>query len=142
MSSEEQVRQAFAEVRLFESYVEELRARIQVVLTTANELQTTKTALEELSKTAEGTPILVNLGAGVYGRAALADSKKALVDVGTGVVVEKTVPEALGLIDARISDMEKARATLEEQLSNFLGRLDRSRARLSELTSSLKEPRR
>jgi len=139
VSTEEQIRQAYVEVKVLESYAEEIRARLQVVLSTATELQTTKTAVEELSKTAVDTPILINLGGGVYGMAKLADSNKILIDVGTGVVVEKTVESSLEIINKRLEDLEKVRASLESQLSNVLMRLDKSRGRLSELSMPVKE---
>jgi prefoldin alpha subunit len=138
MNGEEQIRQVYVEVRVLESYAEEMRTRLQVVLSTTNELQTTRTAVEALSKTAENTPLLVNLGGGVYGAAKLADPQKVLLDVGTGIVVEKTVSESLELITKRLEDLEKARASLESQLSNVLARLDKSRTKLSELSSSSK----
>jgi prefoldin alpha subunit len=138
MSGEEQIRQAYVEVRVLESYAEEMRTRLQVVVSTTDELQTTRTAVDALSKTAENTPLLVNLGGGVYGVAKLGDPQKILLDVGTGIVVEKTVSESLELITKRLEDLEKARASLESQLSNVLARLDKSRTKLSELSSSPK----
>jgi len=139
MSNEEQIRQAYVEVRVLENYVEEIRTRLQVVVTTSTELQTTRAAVEALSKTPEGTPLLVNLGGGVYGLARTSDPTKILLDVGTGIVVEKTVDGSLELINKRLGDLEKARASLESQLSNILTRLDRSRGKLSDLSSSAKE---
>jgi len=139
MSNEEQIRQAYVEVRVLENYVEEIRTRLQVVVTTSTELQTTRAAVEALSKTPEGTPLLVNLGGGVYGLARASDPTKILLDVGTGIVVEKTVDGSLELINKRLGDLEKARASLESQLSNILTRLDRSRGKLSDLSSSAKE---
>ncbi|MBO3803204.1 MAG: prefoldin subunit alpha [Candidatus Brockarchaeota archaeon] len=139
MGTEEQIRQAYVEVKVLESYAEEIRTRLQVVLTTTTELQTTRTAIEELAKTAEGTPLLVNLGGGVYGMAKLADRSKILIDVGTGVVVEKTVDGSLEIINKRLEELDKARASLESQLSNILVRLDKSRGRLSELSTATKE---
>ncbi|TLN10235.1 hypothetical protein FDZ71_09355, partial [bacterium] len=82
---------------------------------------------------------LVNLGGGVYGMARTSDPTKILLDVGTGIVVEKTVEGSLELINKRLEDLEKARASLESQLSNILTRLDRSRGKLSDLSSSAKE---
>jgi len=139
MSSEEQIRQAYVEVRILENYAEEIRTRLQVVLSTSTELQTTRTAVEELAKTPENTPLLVNLGGGVYGMARMADPTRILLDVGTGVVVEKDVASSLELINRRLEDLEKARASLESQLTNILARLDKSRGKLSELSSSAKE---
>jgi len=139
MSNEEQIRQAYVEVRVLENYAEEIRTRLQVVVNTSTELQTTRTAVEALTKTPEGTPLLVNLGGGVYGMARTSDPTKILLDVGTGIVVEKTVEGSLELIGKRLEDLEKARASLESQLSNILTRLDRSRGKLSDLSSSAKE---
>jgi len=139
MSNEEQIRQAYVEVRVLENYAEEIRTRLQVVVNTNTELQTTRAAIEALTKTPEGTPLLVNLGGGVYGMARTSDPTKILLDVGTGIVVEKTVEGSLELINKRLEDLEKARASLESQLSNILTRLDRSRGKLSDLSSSAKE---
>jgi len=139
MSDEEQIRQAYVEVRVLENYAEEIRTRLQVVVNTSTELQTTRAAVEALTKTPEGTPLLVNLGGGVYGMARTSDPTKILLDVGTGIVVEKTVEGSLELIGKRLEDLEKARASLESQLSNILTRLDRSRGKLSDLSSSAKE---
>jgi len=139
MSNEEQIRQAYVEVRVLENYAEEIRTRLQVVVNTNTELQTTRAAVEALTKTPEGTPLLVNLGGGVYGMARTSDPTKILLDVGTGIVVEKTVEGSLELINKRLEDLEKARASLESQLSNILTRLDRSRGKLSDLSSSAKD---
>jgi prefoldin alpha subunit len=139
LSNDEQIRQAYVEVKVLESYAEEIRTRLQVVMTTTTELQTTKMAVEELSKSAENTPLLVNLGGGVYGMAKLADTSKILIDVGTGVVVEKSVEGSLEIINKRLEELDKARASLESQLSNILMRLDKSRGRLSELSAPAKE---
>jgi len=139
MSDEEQIRQAYVEVRVLENYAEEIRTRLQVVVNTSTELQTTRAAVEALTKTPEGTPLLVNLGGGVYGMARTSDPTKILLDVGTGIVVEKTVEGSLELIGKRLEELEKARASLESQLSNILTRLDRSRGKLSDLSSSAKE---
>jgi len=139
MSDEEQIRQAYVEVRVLENYAEEIRTRLQVVVNTSTELQTTRAAVEALTKTPEGTPLLVNLGGGVYGMARTSDPTKILLDVGTGIVVEKTVEGSLELIGKRLEELEKARASLESQLSNILTRLDRSRGKLSDLSSSVKE---
>ena len=61
-TTDKEIQQAYVELRLLENLAEDYKTRVQLVNSTLNELQTTKSALTNLSQSEEETPILVNLG--------------------------------------------------------------------------------
>ncbi|HDN17649.1 prefoldin subunit alpha [Candidatus Bathyarchaeota archaeon ex4484_205] len=134
-TTDKEIQQAYVELRLLENLAEDYKTRVQLVNSTLNELQTTKSALTNLSQSEEETPILVNLGGGVYASAKLSNSSKILVDVGTGVIVEKDYESVIQLLDKRIKELEDARETLQNQLETILAKISESRVKLSQMAA-------
>jgi len=73
----------------------------------AIELEVTKQALDDISKTEEGTEILVPVSAGIFLKGALKDNKELSINVGSGTVVNKTIPEAKKILDEQIDELKK-----------------------------------
>ena len=68
------------------------------------ELMLIKASLEDLN---EGSELLIPLGAGIYAKAKLEDSKEFLVNVGSNVIVKKSEDEVKEMIDKEIKEIEK-----------------------------------
>ncbi|MEK6886755.1 MAG: prefoldin subunit alpha [Nanoarchaeota archaeon] len=83
------------------------------------EIDYLKTSLDELSSVKENTEILTPISNGIFAKAKLEKIKNLMVNVGNGIVVEKTLEETKGLLDERISEMNEAREKLLDQMQKL-----------------------
>ncbi|MGQ9597051.1 MAG: prefoldin subunit alpha [Thermoproteota archaeon] len=125
--SEEELRKAITELRSFEGVMDELRSRYQIILASINDLQVSKSALEDISKAGEEVELFIDMGGGVYGKAVLKDINKFLVNAGSGILIERNLEETFKLVEKRLNELNDARGSLESQISTLQGRIEESR---------------
>lgn len=125
--SEEELRKAITELRSFEGVMDELRSRYQIILASINDLQVSKSALEDISKAGEEVELFIDMGGGVYGKAVLKDINKFLVNAGSGILIERNREETFKLVEKRLNELKGARESLESQISTLQGRIEESR---------------
>lgn len=137
--SEEELRKAITELRSFESLMEELRSRYQIIIASINDLQVSKSALEDISKAGEGVELFIDIGGGVYGKAVLRDTNKFLVNAGSGILIERSLEDAFKLVEKRLNDLNNARGSVESQISTLQAKIEESRSRVQLLYEKLKK---
>lgn len=137
--SEEELRKAITELRSFESLMEELRSRYQIIIASINDLQVSKSALEDISKAGEGVELFIDIGGGVYGKAILRDTNRFLVNAGSGILIERSLEDAFKLVEKRLNDLNNARGSLESQVSTLQAKIEESRSRVQLLYEKLRK---
>jgi prefoldin alpha subunit len=96
-----------------------------------------KKTLEGLEKERSGAPLFVPIGGGSYVKAKLGVVDSVVYGVGAGVSIEKTLGEAKEGVENRLSDLEKARQSLEQQFSQVLRKIQEDQDRFQELSADL-----
>jgi len=71
------------------------------------ELRAAKDALEDIEKNKKGEKMLVNLGAGIYMKASIEDTGKAISALSGNVFKEKNVKEITKILDKKIQGVDK-----------------------------------
>ncbi len=140
MSSEEEVfRRLVVELRILEGTAEELQSRVNLVNAALTELRVSSMTLEGLEKEKTDAQLFVPIGGGSFVKAKLASSDKVIVGIGADVALERTMKEAKENLGNRISELEKTRTSLGQQLAQVVEKIREDRARLEELTAKLRE---
>lgn len=140
MSSEEETyRRLAVELRLLEGTAEALQSRINLVNAALAELRIASFTLEGIGKEKENSSLFVPIGGGSYIKAKLESADKVIVGMGAGVATERTIKEARGNLEKRIGELEKTRNTLQQQLTQAIGRIQDGRSKLQELAVKLSE---
>lgn len=83
--------------------IERLSAHFGQLQEAQNRFHTCKAMLNELGADSEDKEMLVPLTESLYVPGRIKDSQKVLVNVGTGYIVEKTLPKAKELMDRKIN---------------------------------------
>src|SRR6266567_1341135 len=130
-SSDEEMRQLLAEIRLLEGSARILQSRLDIVSAAFSETSTAIQTLEGARGQAEGTEVLLPIGSGSFVKSKISDPGN--IWIGAGVVVEKSVDDCIKDLRLRSSDLERARVSVTQQLGQILGQAEDYRARLSEL---------
>jgi len=134
---EEELRKIYSEAQVLQSYLEELKTRYQLLLATVSDMEAVKLAITELSRVERGHEVLVDLGGGVLTKAAIVDNSKVFVNVGSGVLVDKSLEDAIKTIDQRIAGLNKTIDSLQENIRRLEGEVGVRRTRIPELTRSM-----
>ena len=135
-NNEESLRRVLTELRLLETTAEALQTRINLVNAATAELSFASATIAGLEEEKEGTPLLVPVGGGSFVKAEISTTETMVVGMGAGVSVEKSREEAKEIIEKRISDLEKSRSTLEQQLGQVLERIRSNRQYLNDVSAS------
>ncbi len=140
MSNEEETfRRLAVELRLLEGTAEELQSRINLVNAALTELKIASVTLNGIEAEKENSSLFVPIGGGSYIKAKLESADKIIVGMGAGVATEKTVKDATASLERRIGELEKTRNTLQQQLTQVVGKIQDGRSKFEELTAKLRK---
>ncbi len=136
---EEELRKLSVEMRILEQTAETLQSRINMVNAAITDLTYASKTLEGLEKEKEKSELLIPIGGSSYIRAKLENPDKVIVGMGAGVSVEKTMQEAKEILKKRMDDLEKARASLQQQFSQVATRMNQDKERFDVLANELRK---
>ena len=132
-ADDEDFQKSLVQLRAYEGSARALQARLEIVNAALNEFSLASTTLEGVKTQKTDEDALIPVGGGSYVRVKLSDISKIVMGVGAGVAVEKPIEDSVNEIKERIADLDKARTSLQEQLSQALFRIEEGRERLGEL---------
>lgn len=131
---EEKLRNLIFELRMLENVGNELQVRIGIVDSALRELNMAATTIQNLEKLKVGDELLIPTGANSYAIAKIANVERVLVGVGGGVIIEKSVKDAVSFLEDRANELNKARSSLQQQLSKVLERMEVLRREVEKVT--------
>jgi len=134
---QETFRRLAVELRILEGTAEAIQARLNLVGAALTELNLARVTLEGVEKEKLEAPLFVPIGGGSYVKAKLESTDKVIVGMGAGVSIEKTITEAKTTVQNRVSELEKTRVSLQQQLVQVVGRIQEGRNKLDDLTVKL-----
>ncbi|MGA3191163.1 MAG: prefoldin subunit alpha [Candidatus Bathyarchaeia archaeon] len=137
--SEEELRRLTVEMRLLEQTAEALQSRANMINAVTTDLSYARMTLEGLEKETEKSELLVPIGGTSYVRARLENPDKIIVGMGAGVSVEKTREEAKEIIKKRLEDLEKTRASIQQQFAQVAEKINLDRERADALVATMRE---
>lgn len=131
-NEEDELRALAIEADVRAHQIRDVQSQLQMLAIHELEIDRSIAALRAIKE--RGTALFA-LGGGVYTRGELKAVDKLLVDVGAGTVLEKTVSEAIEILERRRSEIVSARQELlkaAEELSRRLREVDISIRKLIE----------
>jgi prefoldin alpha subunit len=137
--NEEEVRKLSMEIRYYEQTAEVLQQRVGMLSAAIADLSYASATLENLEKEKENAEMFVPIGGGNYISVKLANTDKIVVGMGSGVNIEKTLPEAKDVIKQRMEELQKTHASAEQQFDQISQRITQDRNRLETLVTGLRE---
>lgn len=139
VQTEEELRRLSVEMRYLEQTAEVLQQRISMVNAAITDLTYANATLDGIEKEKESAEMLVPIGGSSYVKVKLADSSKVIVGMGSGVSIEKTLPDAKVALKERLEELEKSMNSAQQQFAQVAERINSSRGRLESLLASARE---
>jgi prefoldin alpha subunit len=125
------------ELQILEGTAETLQSRLNLVNAALTELNIARMTLQGVEKETPDAPLFVPVGGGSFIKARLDSNDKVVVGVGAGVSIERSAVEAKETLQNRVSELEKSRTALQQQLVQVVGRIQEDRERLQDLSVKL-----
>jgi len=133
MSGKEELTKIAYEMQLYREEAQVLQQQLGNLQLNYASVELAIQTLENIAKLSKGDQMLLPVGSGAYIKSKVEDNEVALVDVGAGVVVEKSIPDAVKFLGTRINDMDSTREKLQKnfvEVSNRLKSLEESANKL------------
>jgi prefoldin alpha subunit len=133
---EDELRKLSIEMRYLEQTAEALQQRISMVNAALTDIKYANLTLNGIEKEKENSEMLVPIGGSSYLKVKLADSNKVIIGLGSGVSIEKTLPEARANLKERLDELEKTMLSAQQQFSQVAERINSGRGRLETMLTN------
>jgi prefoldin alpha subunit len=134
--AEEELRRLSMEMRYLEQTADALQQRISMVNAALTDINYANMTLDGIEKEKENSEMLIPIGGSSYVKVKLADTNKVIIGMGSGVSVEKTLPEAKITLKERLDELEKTMQSAQQQFSQVAERINSGRSRLESMLST------
>jgi prefoldin alpha subunit len=107
MTKEEEITRNLTLIEYYKQQLESIDLQIQYLQTTLADYQRAKKTVENLNAITEDTELLIPIGGGTFVNGCLKNASNVLIGVGTGLIVEKPVTDAIAKLDERIKRIQE-----------------------------------
>ncbi len=107
MTKEEDITKNLTLIEYYKQQLESIELQLQYLQSTLMEYQRAKITVEQLNSVDDNSEILMPVGGGAFLNGSLKNASNVLIGVGAGIIVEKTVEEAMGKLDQRITRIQE-----------------------------------
>ena len=136
---EEELRRLTVQLRFLEQTAETLQSRIGMLNAAITDLTYANMTLDGVEKEKKNAELLVPIGGSSYVQVKLANPDKVVVGLGSGVSVEKTLPEAKALLKERLDELQKSMQAAQQQFTQIADRINSDRNRLERLIAAARQ---
>ena len=137
--SEEQAQQLMQQMQMLETYFSDLSQREGTFLNVLREATAAIESIQSLSQKSE-SETLVPIGMGTYVPTKISSSNKIILNIGTGVALEKDFPSAINYLEARIKEIEIALQDNAAKKQNAAAQLEQGKAQINQLMQAASQP--
>lgn len=103
--------------RELQKRAEMIQQQMTMVKISADDCNKVLTTIEELVNVEEGTEMMFPIGSGSFVYANIARADRIVVDIGSGVSVERPLKDAKEIMEKRKADLEKAYENMNASLA-------------------------
>ncbi len=114
MTKEEEITRNLTLIEYYKQQLESIDLQVQYLQSTLADYQRAKMTVENLHAAEENTEILIPIGGGTFVNGSLKNSSNVLIGIGSCLVMEKPVDQAVTKLDERIKRISE---NIEKMLS-------------------------
>ena len=129
MINEQEIQQMYMQFQMMKQQMDEAIQNKQLLDQKMMEIITTKSAIADLKKTKKNDEIWTPLGTDSFVSAKLDNVSEVAVNVGANVIVKKTLPEAIKIIENKekeLQDIDKKMTSYIQQLGAQMQMLEQT----------------
>ncbi len=121
--SEAELRRAVNVLDAYRAQLDALQKQQEILALSLEEMMRARETMARYQKAGEGAEVLVPVGGNAFLFGKVADPDRAIVGIGSDVLVEESIPAALERIDARITQVQEAVGGLAQRIADLDARV-------------------
>ncbi|MGC8663741.1 MAG: prefoldin subunit alpha [Thermoplasmata archaeon] len=137
MENENALENLLATADVLKKHIENLNVQIQFLREQREEHYNAKLTLESYLKL-ENEEILMDIGADTFVYCKVSEKKKAMISIGSNVILEYDIPKAIETLNSRIKDLEEAEKKFLQENEKAQSQYSAVERRIEEIYSSYK----
>ncbi|MFH1285343.1 MAG: prefoldin subunit alpha [Candidatus Micrarchaeota archaeon] len=111
------------ESRYYQQQAETMQQQLLALDSTLAEVNATVETLKNMQRVKE-RETMVPIGSGAYLSAVLKNEDKAIINIGAGVLAEKSIPDAVEFLSEKARNTEQVKMRLQNVLKDVVNRVD------------------
>ena len=119
MTKDEEASKYMMIIEQCKEQLNQLEMQSQYIQAAIMDYNKARLTIEQLNKLEKETEMIIPIGGGTFINTTAKKQEKILVDIGAGIVTEKTYEEAIKKVDERIQNIEKSQARIDEMMQNI-----------------------
>ena len=133
--SEEQAQQLMYQMQMLESYLNELTHRESTLMTILREAISAIESIKGLKENSDSNT-LVPLGMGTFAKSKISSNDKIVLNIGSGVAIEKEPNAAINFLELRIKEIEVALQDTAAKKQDAIARLEHGKQEINHMIQS------
>ncbi len=118
---EQKMQENYLRFQMLQQQLEQISQHLEMLSQQNAELTNSIQALQELEHTEKGQEVLAPIANGVFLKTELKDKQKLIVNMGSDVAVEKSLPEVIKLLEEQKTELTVRTAEAETVLEQLQG---------------------
>lgn len=137
--SEEKAQQLMQQMQMLETYFNDLSQREGTFFNILKESTAAISSIKSLNEKPE-SDTLVPIGMGTYIQTKISSDTKIVLNIGSGISLEKDFPSAINYLEARIKEIEVALQDTSAKKQQAAAQLEQGREQVNQLMQSVTPP--
>jgi prefoldin alpha subunit len=113
----------YQQIQVLDYQIKQLQKVMENIDAQLLEISSTKESLAEFEKLNNNAEILFPVANGIFAKGKLSDSKLLRINIGSNVVVEKSVNDTIKMMEAQGKDIGNYKKEVLEQLQKFIDKM-------------------
>jgi len=119
MADENQMKEKYMQFQMLQQQMEQVSQHLEMFNQQIAELDISISAVKELETAEKDNELLAPIADGIFFKAKLIDNQKLVVNVGSNVTVERTVPEVVVLLKEQKKETSKRMQEADEVMQHI-----------------------
>ena len=129
--NEEEINKQLYLLQRYQEQAEQIYGEAEIIERIISEYERAIETIQEMS-TASEKDVLMHVGGNVFAYASLKDTGKVIVNVGSGVFIEKPINAAIDILNRKIDDLRKSQERLIKTAEEIKARMEEIGRKISE----------
>jgi prefoldin alpha subunit len=114
----------YQQMQVMDYQAKQLQKIIENIDAQLTEMSNTAEALKEFDKLKNNDEILFPVANGIFAKGKLTDNKTLKINIGSDVIVEKSVIDTINMMEAQAKEIENYKVEVVSQLQKFMDKID------------------
>ena len=137
--SEEQTQQLLYQMQMLENMFGELTQKENSIISIIREANSAIHSIKGIDTQSESDS-LVPLGLGAFAKSKINSSEKIIINVGSGVAIEKNHNDAINYLESRLKELEIALQDTNQQRQQIAANLEQGKQQMQTLMQKSQNP--